>query len=371
MKFSCDKILLQNACAVASRAAANKSPIPALEGLLIKAGSSSIRVTGYDLRKGIYTKFDADVVEGGSVVIPARLLGEMLRRMPDGILTLSCDDSYNVMLKCGKNEFNFLSISPEDYPEMPDLDIVNSISLPQSILAQMIEKTIFAVSTSDVRPIYTGTLFEIEDNSLTLVSVDGYRLAKRTETVEDGNLENCSFVVPGTALSDVQKICGDEGNVSICVGAKHISFTIGDTVVISRRLEGEFLNYKKSIPTTFRHELTVARSEFMSSIDRVAIIVNDKNSSPVRINFGDGTIRCRTITAIGKAEDECLCSGDGDGTEIGFNDRYLMDALKAASGSDNIRLCLNTSSSPFIIKAEDGSDGFVYMVLPVRLRAGE
>ena len=368
MNFSCEKYLLQNACATASRAAAGKSPIPALEGLLIQAGED-IRVTGYDLKKGIYTSLQADISEAGSVVVGARLFGEMMRRLPDGIVSISTDINNNVNVKCGKSEFNFMGISAQDYPEMPEVDPVNKIALPRKILAEMINQTIFAVSDNDVRPIYTGTLFEVNGDELTLVSVDGYRLALRREKLESAQMENCSFVVPGSALGDVERICSDsEEPVEISVGSKHISFSIGGTVVISRRLEGEFLNYKKSIPESFKYILKVERSELMSTIDRVSLIVSERNSSPVRMSINDGSIHCLCVTPIGRAEDTCICEGDGEGMEIGFNDRYMKDALKAA-GKDELNICLNSPSSPCIIKAADGSDSFTYMVLPVRLHA--
>lgn len=368
MNFSCEKYLLQNACATASRAAASKIPIPALEGLLIQAGEK-ITVTGYDLKKGIYTSLEADVKESGSVVVGARLFGEMMRRLPDGIVSISTDINNNVNVKCGKSEFNFMGISAQDYPEMPSVDGLNNITLPQNILSGMINQSIFAVADNDVRPIYTGTLFNIEGDELTLVSVDGYRLALRREKLESAHMENCSFVVPGSALTDVERICSDSDEpAEISVGTKHISFCIGGTVVVSRRLEGEFLNYKKSIPESFKYTVKVDRSEFMSTIDRVSLIVSEKNSSPVRMSIGDGSIHCLCVTPIGRAEDTCTCEGDGEGLEIGFNDRYLKDALKAA-GKDELHVCLNTASSPCIIKAADGSDNFTYMVLPVRLHA--
>ena len=368
MKFSCEKYLLQSACGIASRAAASKSPIPALEGLLLQA-SDRLTVTGYDLKKGIYTQLEAEVKEQGSVVVGARLFGEMIRRLPDGIVTISTDINNNVNVKCGKSEFNFMGISPEDYPEMPVVDGVNNIALPQKILGSMINQTIFAVADNDMRPIYTGTLFDIEGEELTLVAVDGYRLAKRSEKLESARMENCSFVVPGSALADIERICGDsEELVKISVGAKHISFSIGETVVVSRRLEGEFLNYKKSIPESFKYTVKVDRGEFMSAIDRVALIVSERNTSPVRMSFDDGNIDCLCVTPIGRAEDVCTCEGSGEGLQIGFNDRYLKDALKAAA-KEELNICLNSASSPCIITAADGSDNFTYMILPVRLHA--
>ena len=324
---------------------------------------------GYDLKKGIVTGIEADIAQRGVVVVGARLFGEMIRRLPDGIVTVSSDEKDNISVKCGKSQFNILGISAEDYPELPSFDTLNSIRLPQRILKDMINKTIFAVSTDEVRPIYTGTLFEVEEKRLTLVSVDGYRLARRTEELKDSRLESCTFVVPGSTLSDVEKICSDEeGDVSISVGSRHISFEIGDTVVVSRRLEGEFLNYRRSIPETFKYEIKVDRAEFMASIDRVSLIVNEKNSSPVRMTVGDGTIDCLCVTPIGRAEDVCTCEGNGEGLLIGFNDRYMKDALKAA-GKDELKLCINSAASPCIIRAADGSEDFTYMVLPVRLHA--
>ena len=368
MKFSCEKYLLQSACGIASRAAAGKSPIPALEGLLLQA-SDRLTVTGYDLKKGIYTQLEAEVKEQGSVVVGARLFGEMIRRLPDGIVTISTDINNNVNVKCGKSEFNFMGISPEDYPEMPVVDGVNNIALPQKILGSMINQTIFAVADNDMRPIYTGTLIDIEGEELTLVAVDGYRLAKRSEKLESARMENCSFVVPGSALADIERICGDsEELVKISVGAKHISFSIGETVVVSRRLEGEFLNYKKSIPDSFKYTVKVDRGEFMSAIDRVALIVSERNTSPVRMSFNDGNIDCLCVTPIGRAEDVCTCEGSGEGLQIGFNDRYLKDALKAAA-KEELNICLNSASSPCIITAADGSENFTYMILPVRLHA--
>ena len=368
MKFSCEKYLLQSACGTASRAAASKSPIPALEGLLLQA-SDRLTVTGYDLKKGIYTQLEAEVKEQGSVVVGARLFGEMIRRLPDGIVTISTDINNKVNVKCGKSEFNFMGISPEDYPEMPVVDGVNNIALPQKILGSMINQTIFAVADNDMRPIYTGTLFDIEGEELTLVAVDGYRLAKRSEKLESARMENCSFVVPGSALADIERICGDsEELVKISVGAKHISFSIGETVVVSRRLEGEFLNYKKSIPESFKYIVKVDRGEFMSAIDRVALIVSERNTSPVRMSFNDGSIDCLCVTPIGRAEDVCTCEGSGEGLQIGFNDRYLKDALKAAA-KEELNVCLNSAASPCIITAADGSENFTYMILPVRLHA--
>lgn len=369
MKFTCEKEQLQNSVNITLRAVPSKSTIQAMEGLLFEC-NETITVTGYDLKRAIHTSLEADVFEHGTMLVNARFFAEMLRRLPDGMITLTYDDRTSaVNVKCGKSEFNFLAIDANDYPEIPTFNEMSSVEIPQNILSEMIRRSIFAVSKDEIRPVYTGILFEIENTELTLVAVDGYRLARRVENIENGKLENGSFIVPGFALSDIEKICDDtEDPVRISVGNKHISFTIGDTVLITRRLEGDFINHKKSVPENFRFTVKVERQELISVIDRVSLVLSDKNSSPVRMTFEDGFINCICATPIGKAEDTCTCEGSGEGLEIGFNDRYLLDALKACE-DDEIFICLNNSSSPCIIKAADGSQNYTYMILPVRIQA--
>ena len=368
MKFSCEKSALQTAALSAARAAAGKSPVTALEGLLIQAGSN-VRVTGYDLKRAIYTTIEADVQEQGAVVINARLLCEMLRRMPDGVVTFSVQgETANV--KCGRSHFDLIGMSADDYPELPVFERENGVSLPQGILKKMINECSFAISTNESRPVYTGALFDLESSVLNIVAVDGFRLALRRERVE-GYGDDCRFVVPGTAVSDLERFCDDsEEKVELNVGEKYISFDIGGTVVLSRLLEGDFLNYKKAIPEQFRVNVKVDRAELLQVVDRVSLIVDEKVRTPLRLTFNNGAIDFLCVTPVGRAEDQFLCEGDGSGLEIGFNNRFLADALKAAP-ADELNFCLNTGSSPCILTAADGSDSFTYMILPVRLRAGQ
>jgi len=369
MKFSCEKYLLQAAVNTAARSAASKSPIPALEGLLVEAGAD-VKITGYDLKKGIYTSFPADVAEPGSIVLGAKLLGEIVRSLPDGIVNISVAGNFMTSINCGASDFSIIGSDGEEYPELPSVDKQSAVSLPQKLLGQMIRQTIFAVSDNESRPVYTGALFEIENGELAVVAVDGYRLALRKEAVEAENVQDCKFIVPGSALSDLEKLCGDtEDLVDITVGAKHISFVVGDTVLVSRRLEGEFLNYKKSIPQDFGIVAEIAREDLLKVVSRVSLIIDEKIKNPLRLTFGDNEIRLLCATGVGKAEDLCPMKGQGRDLEIGFNNRYLLDALKAAPESA-LHVCLNTDSSPCVIKAADGSDRFSYMILPVRLKAG-
>lgn len=371
MKFSCEKSLLSAAIATASRAAAVKSAVPSLEGLLIEAGSS-VRISGYDLKTGISTSVPADVPETGSIVLNAKLLGDIVRRLPDDVVTITADEKFMTQIKCGMSEFNIVGVSSADYPELPSVDYQNSIFIAQKSIKAIISQTLFAVSDNEARPIHTGSLFDLEDGLLTVVSVDGYRLALRRETVDPSTeMVNGSFVVPGGALSEVEKIAADTDELcKITLGTKHIVFAIGNTVLVSRRLEGEFLNYKNSIPKTSKYVVTADRRSLINAIERVSLIISDKLKSPVRCTFSDDVLKVCTSTPLGRATDECSVKGSADDMEIGFNNRYILDALKAAP-SEELRLLLTSNISPCIIVPADESRAFLYMILPVRLKANE
>lgn len=370
MKFSCEKALLQAAISTTSRAVSPKSSIPALEGILLEAGSD-LRLTGYNLETGIRTIVPADIREEGTLVLGARLFGEIVRKLPDDIVTFQ-SENYMVNIKCGMSEFNILGTDPEEFPELPTVEYQNSLILPQSRLKAMISQTLFAVSDNESRPIHTGSLFEVDSEGLTIVSVDGYRLALRHESIDKKEgAENFSFVVPGAALSEVEKICSDvDEPASVTQGARHVMFKVGDTMLVSRRLEGEFLAYRQAIPSNNTIHVEGETRALLSSIDRVSLIISDKLKSPLRCVFDSNLLKISTKTAIGDAYDECPLSGDGGGLEIGFNNKYLMDALKAAP-ADKVRLELTTGVSPCVILPTEGEENFLYMVLPVRLKAGE
>ncbi len=370
MKFSCEKALLMNAINVASRTAAQKSSIPALEGLLLRA-DETLTISGYNMQTGIRTRVSADVVQGGELVLNARLFGDIVRKMPDDMVTFTADDKQMVHLSCGDSDFDILGLSAADYPELPEVEDDHAVSLQQRTLRDMIEQTSFAVSTNESRPVHTGALFEVTDQGLTMVSVDGFRLAIRKEPLDKADGGTFSFVTPGSALNEVQKICEDTDDLSkITLGKRHILFEVGDTQLICRRLEGEFLDYKNAIPRKNPIKITVDTKELINSIDRVSVVISDKLKSPVRCIFDHDKVLLSAKTANGEAKDICRIAGEGNGLEIGFNNRYLMEALRYAP-ADTVTIELNTSVSPAIIVPTEGVENFLYMVLPVRLKAGE
>ncbi len=370
MKFSCEKALLQSAISITSRAVAQKSSIPALEGLLLHV-DEELTVSGYNMQTGIRTRVSADVTQSGNIVLNARLFGDIIRRMPDDIITFSSDEKLMVHLSCGDADFDIMGLSAADYPELPDVEDDFSVSIQQKVLRAMIEETAFAVSTNESRPVHTGVLFEITDKGLTMVAVDGFRLAVRREPVEKIDGGAFSFVAPGGALNEVKGICGDvEDLASFTLGKRHIQFEVGSTELICRRLEGEFLDYKNAIPRKNPISVIADTKALINSIDRVSVVISDKLKSPVRCFFEHDKVLLSAKTGNGEAKDVCHLSGDGQGLEIGFNNRYLMEALRYAP-AETVCIELNTGVSPAIIVPTEGEESFLYMVLPVRLKSAD
>ena len=367
MKFSCEKALLSAAVSVTSRAVAVKSSIAAMEGILLEAGEQ-LKLTGYNLETGIQATVPAEVKEGGSLVLSARLFGEIVRKMPDDVVVFS-SNGYMVNIKCGMSEFNILGTDAEEFPELPSVEAQSHIYIGQATLRSMISQTLFAISDNESRPIHTGSLFEVENDQLPVVRVDGYRLALRREHVTQ--LEGTNqfhFGVPGAALSEIEKICSGEDEVVITEGLRHIMFQTGDVMLVCRRLEGEFLPYKNAIPRNNPIAVECDTRALLHWLERVSLIISEKLKSPLRCKFSDDMVDITTKTAIGDAADQCPIKGDGQGLEIGFNNKYLMDALKNAP-ADRLRLEFNSGVAPCVILPTEGEENFIYMVLPVRLKA--
>ena len=354
IKFSCEKVFLQNAIAVTSRAVAQKSSIPALESLLLHA-DQQLTISGYNMQTGIRTNVFANVVEGGDIVLNARLFGDIIRRMPDDMITFTADEKMMVHVSCGDADFDILGLSAADYPDLPEVEDEYAVSMQQKVLRSMIEEVAFAVSTNESRPVHTGALFEIADMCLNMVAVDGFRLAFRREKLEKLEGGAFSFVCPGSALNEVKSICGDtEDLVTITLGKRHILFEIGDTQLICRRLEGEFLDYKNAIPRKNPIQITVETKALIESIDRVSVVISDKLKSPVRCLFDHDKVMLSAKTGNGEAKDVCRVIGDGNKLEIGFNNRYLMEALRYAP-AEKVKIELNTGVSVALVYGEGGT----------------
>lgn len=374
MKFSCEKAILQNAVNIVGRVTAAKSTIPALEGILVEASANDVRLSGYNLDTGIITTVEADVAETGDVVLSAQLFGNILRQMPDDMVTITCDGSFNVRIACGDTVYDILGTNAEDYPDLPNVTDGRSFTIAQKTLKVMIPQVIFCVASLETRPIQSGALFEAEGDQLTMVAVDGFRLALRKEKLaETIEAAPFNFVVPGNALNEVEKICYDvDDPVVITLGNSHCTFQVGNASLVARRLEGEFLDYRKTLPKASAVSVTATCEDLNRSINRTSLIINERMKSPIRCRFGsDGSLTMTSRTALGTALDVCPIDGDGKDLEIGFNNKYLQDAIKACP-AEKVRIELTSSTAPCMMLPVSGDpDNFIYMVLPVRLRAGE
>lgn len=370
IKFTCEKALLVSALSIASRTVAAKSPISVLEGIYLRAGEK-LALTGYNLETGITVTVPADVQEAGECVMPARLFSEIVRKMPDEEVTVFVDSTYKVSIISGITSFKISAESADDYPELPAVEFENGVPVPQRELRDMISGTIFSASENATRPIHTGCLFEVEEDCVTVVAIDGVRLALRRYRSEKSLGQKMKFVVPAAALREVEKILGDtDEECIITLGKKHITFTTGEATLVCRILEGEFMDWRKPLNTGSPMKLVAKVTDLISSLERVALVVNEKYKSPVRCVFSQNLADFKTSTVMGDAHDSCAIAGDGKELEIGFNCRYLLDALRQVP-TEEVTLELTNNFNPIVFTPVDEKDNFTYLILPVRMRTSE
>ena len=367
MRFTCEKSMLVQGLNIAGRTVAQKSSLSVIEGILCRAGHN-LSLTGYNMETAITYEFEAEVNDPGECILPAKLFGDIIRRLPEGPVTVVVDEAFKVSIRSGFASFTISAESAEDYPDLPDVNSGRPIRIPQSAMKELIGSTIFAVSENQGRPIHTGVKFEVADDTVSAIAVDGFRLARRTYHCEESTGRNLSFVVPAQGLKEVEKILQDSDDfVAFTLGSKHILFQMGSATLICRLLEGEFLDWRRVVPTNCPVKLTAHVSDLSSSIERVGLIVSEKYKSPVRCVFSDNVLLLRTNTTIGAAEDRCAIAGDGKELEIGFNVRYLADALRVVP-SEEVVMELTNGLSPIVFTPVDDKHDFAYMVLPVRIK---
>ena len=366
MRFTCEKSMLVAGLNITGRTVAQKSSLSVLEGILCQA-ATGLSLTGYNMETAITYLIDAEVTDPGACILPAKLFGDIIRRLPEGPVTVVVDEFYKVSIRSGYASFTISAESADEYPELPDVGTGRAIRIPQSALKELIGGTIFAVSDNLSRPIHIGVKFEVSDDTISAVAVDGFRLARRTYHLDEATGRKLSFVVPAQGLKEVEKILGDDEDVAFTLGSKHILFQMGGATLICRLLEGEFLDWRRVVPTNCPIRLTAHVSDLASSIERVGLIVSEKYKSPVRCVFSNQVLNLRTSTTIGDAQDRCAIAGDGKELEIGFNVRYLADALRAIP-SEEVVLELTNGLSPIVLSPAEDKYDYAYMVLPVRIK---
>ncbi len=366
MKIICNTTVLAEACNIVQRSVPQKSTLPATEGIFLQAKNSKLTLTGYDLDVGITTSIECSAESEGSIVLSARLLCDILRRLPSQSVTISSDSHNLCKITSGEAEFSLVGIPADDYPELPTVSGGIPFAIKQGILKNMVKQTIFAVAVQDIKPVHKGIKFEIENNNLRLISCDGFRLAIRNEAIEYSG-EDMTFVVPAKTLSEVVKLTeDDDANVTFSIGKKFILFEIGNYRIISRLLEGEFFNYKNAIPSESSTKARVNLKLILESVERTSLLITSKIKSPIRCIFDDNTIRISSATSLGAATDKISASIEGKRVEIGFNNTYLTDCLRTVD-VDEVNIELSSPVSPIIIKPIEG-DSFIFLIIPMRLK---
>lgn len=367
LKITCQKQELISAVSNVQRAVSGKSSISVLDGILLRSVGSHLLLAGYDLELGIVKEIDADIEQPGQIVLNARLFGDIVRKLPGDVVELETDERYQTAIRSGESTFSITGIDAAEYPELPTVADGEDIPLPEATLKSMIRQTLFAVAQTDIRPVHTGVQFTVSGHQLRLVAVDGSRLAIRCEEI--GCEREAEFVVPGKTLGELLKLLGDgEKTATLRVGRQHILTEVGGYAVISRLLEGDFLSYQKAIPPQVTTEIRVSTRSLTEGVERASLVINDRVKSPLVCRFQEGSITISCTTPLGSAKDVVMTDNmEGNEEEMGFNSRFLLDALKNAE-TDEVRIQLNGPVSPMKILPVEG-DSFLFLVLPVRLKA--
>ena len=343
-----------------------KTSLPVLEGILISAEKGKITLVSYNLEMSMKKEIYANCDEEGDIVISARLLTEILRKS-DGIqVTIEADERLMCHIRSGNAVFDIMGMSAEDFPETPSVPETDKISMSGGLLKEMVRGTLFAVATNEgSRPILTGLNIRIEDGIARFIGIDGRRMGIRKENINSN--VNCNFVISGKAIGEAVKIVSnDEEKIDFYVTKKLVSFQIDGYTLVSRLLEGEFVNYEKAIPKEFLQTLRVKTKDIIDIIERISLVVNDRLTTPVRCSIGNPVSTFKCISAVGCATDTYETELSGPEFEIGINAQYLLDALRATE-TDEIKMSFKGGAEGFLIEPTS-DDSFIYMIMPMRLK---
>ena len=366
MIFSVERAKLLEAVLKLQSVVGSKTSMPVLEGILISCEQGKITLISYNLEMGMKKEIYAKCEQSGDIVINARLLADILRRMNGVQVEISADEKLNCNIKCGEATFDIMGMAATDFPEMPTVSKNNSFEIEGKLLASMKKGTSFAAaSTEGNKPILTGINISVKDNFIQFVAIDGYRLAIKKEPVKQIN--DLEFTVTSKALNEVVKLIDDETeNVEISVGERLISFEINGYSFISRLLEGEFVNYQKTLPQDYKQKVVVNTRELINTIERVSLLISESFTTPVRCYFNELNVVFTCATAMGRATETFNTKLEGENFEIGLNNHYLLDALKAIE-DENIQILFNGANAGVLITPIE-SDNFKYMIMPMRLK---
>lgn len=366
MKFICDKQSLYDAVVHVSKGIAQRSTIAALEGIKVRLSPDNLELTGYDLEFGIQKNLEVETEDSGSFVLNARLLSEAVRRFSGQQVRIEVDDNLNVGMYCEATEFHISAMSAEEYPDLPDMNMSEGLHIEQPILKTMINQTSYATAVNETKPVLTGELFECRENQLSVVAIDGYRLAIRNENAD--TREPMQFVVPKRTVTEVANMLRDDAEEPciISVSRSHILFEFEGYIVFSRLLEGEFHNYRSSIPAAFETEVVVKTGDLIRCLERCSLLINSKFNAPIRCQFSGSSLNVRCKTGIGEINDTIPVQISGPDVKIGLNNRFMLEAIRA-SDCDQIKIQMTGGNRVVKIVPMQG-ENFIFLLMPIQIK---
>jgi DNA polymerase-3 subunit beta len=365
MKFSIEKENLLMAINTSYKAVSYKTTKPILECFLLEAKKGQIKLTATDLELGIEYFTEAQIEEEGQVAIEAKMFSEIVRKLPENTITISLNEQKLLIIECEGSLFKLVTVESSEFPVLPEINVEQSLSIKQNVLKEMIKKTIFSVGIDENRPIFTGSLIELKNDILNVVALDGFRLALQSN-IFMGNKKEFKAIIPGRTLNEIIKILQDDDEiVNIGISKNQGVFDMPNCRAVTRILEGEFLDYKNVIPKEKELRVTAEKDILLNSLERAAVMSREDKQFPIKITI-DGNIMviCCEVQS-GDVRDEIFIESVGKSLEIGFNPKYLIEAIKTIE-DEKIILDFGTSVSPCVIRPVEG-EKYTYMILPVRI----
>jgi DNA polymerase-3 subunit beta len=367
MKFVCKKAELLKGVNIVSKAVPSKTTMSILECILIDASAQKIKLTANDMELGIETVIDGDIIEKGIVAIDAKIFSEIVRKLPDNDVTIETDESFKTRITCEKAKFDISGKSGEDFSYLPYIEKSDFISVSQFSLKEVIKQTIFSISDNENNKMMTGELFEIKDNILKVVSLDGHRVSIRNLELKN-NYEQKKVIVPGKTLQEISKILSGEMDsfVNIFFTKNHIVFEFDETIVVSRLIEGEYFRIEQMLSSDYETKLTVNKRELLNCIDRATLLIKEGDKKPIIIQITDGEMSLKITSGIGSMNEELIIEKEGKDILIGFNPKFLLDALRVID-DETVTLYMVNPKAPCFIRDEKQS--YIYLILPVNFNS--
>ena len=367
MKLTCSKANLLKGVNIVSKAVPSKTTMSILECILIDASTNEIKFTANDMELGIETKVEGTIAEKGIVAIDAKVFSEIVRKLPDNDVTIESDKNFQISINCEKANFHISGKSGEDFSYLPYIEKTDYLTLSQFTLKELIRQTIFSIADNDNNKLMTGELFEINENSLKVVSLDGHRISIRNIELKN-NYEHKKVVVPGKTLQEISKILpgnADE-DVSMYLSDNHIVFEFGNTTVVSRLIEGEYFKIEQMLSSDYETKVKINKRELLDCIDRATLLVKEGDKKPIIMNITDDKMELKINSFIGSMNEEIDITKDGKDILIGFNPKFFIDALRVID-EEEVTLYMVNPKAPCFIR--DENETFIYLILPVNFNA--